>query len=277
VLRSILVALDETPASQAAQQLAIGLARRWDCEITGLAVLDRAHIAGPTAVGIGGMAYKQHRDQVKLAEARAFLARLEQSFERSCEDLGSTWRVIEAEGAPLDLLRQEARRHDLLVLGKDTDFHLDEEPSIAAMVQALLRATPRPLLICPQSAPADGPVLVATDGSDRAARSLHMLALLGLAEARPVHVLAVAADGAAADSLADEAGALLHKHGLQVTCHGLQSGGPPSAAILAQAAALGATLIALGSSGHSAWQEFLLGSTTTDLLNACPCPLFVYH
>jgi nucleotide-binding universal stress UspA family protein len=80
VLRSILVALDETPASSQAQQLAIEMAKRLDCQITGLAILDRAHITSPTAVGIGGMAYKQHRDQVKLEEAKSFLHRLEKAF-----------------------------------------------------------------------------------------------------------------------------------------------------------------------------------------------------
>lgn len=58
--------------------MAIDLAARLDCEVTGLAVLDRKHITSPTAVGIGGMAYKHHRDQVKLEEAKAFLERIEQ-------------------------------------------------------------------------------------------------------------------------------------------------------------------------------------------------------
>ena len=66
MLRSILVALDATAASAAAQQLALRLTKRFGSQITGIAVLDRAYLTAPTAVGIGGMAYKEHRDQVKL-------------------------------------------------------------------------------------------------------------------------------------------------------------------------------------------------------------------
>ena len=51
VLRSILVALDSTPASSTAQDLAIDLAKRLRCQITGIAVLDRAHITAPTCQG----------------------------------------------------------------------------------------------------------------------------------------------------------------------------------------------------------------------------------
>ena len=100
MLRSILVALDATEASSVAQSVAISLAKASDCQITGIAILDRAYITAPTAVGIGGTAFKQHRDQVKLEEAKASLDRLERGFESSCEAIGGRCQVIEAEGVP---------------------------------------------------------------------------------------------------------------------------------------------------------------------------------
>jgi nucleotide-binding universal stress UspA family protein len=277
LLRSILVALDATPSSTAAQKLAIEIARRCECAITGLTVLDRAHITAPTAVGIGGMAFKQHRDQVKLEEAKAFLSRLEQGFEKSCETLGARWQVIEADGVPHVLIEQESARHDLLVIGKDTDFHFDEDPSIADMVQALLRENSRPIIVCPESAPEDGPVLVADDGSVRASRAIHMLALLGLAQGRPIHVVSIARDRSAAEERARRAADLLGKHEYDATVHGLASDAEPADIILARRESLGATVIVMGAYGQSALHDFFLGSTTKKLLNACPCPLFVHH
>jgi nucleotide-binding universal stress UspA family protein len=277
VLRSILVALDATPASSQAQQLAIEMAKRLDCQITGLAILDRAHITSPTAVGIGGMAYKQHRDQVKLEEAKAFLQRLEKGFEQSCEALGAAWQVIEAEGVPHELIERESGRHDLLVIGKDTDFHFDVDPSTADTVLRLLSDNPRPLLVCPEQAPSDGPVLATYDGSVRSSRALHMLVLLEFARGRPVHVLSVAADRETADALARYPTELLAKHGYQASPHGIGSYADPTEIVLTEAEALGATLIAMGASGHSPLHEFFLGSTTRRLLNTCPCPLFVHH
>jgi nucleotide-binding universal stress UspA family protein len=270
------VALDATPASSAAQEIAIEIARRYECMITGLTVLDRAHITAPTAVGIGGMAYKQHRDQVKLKEAEAFLTRLEQGFQKSCEAIGARWQVIEAEGAPHKLIEQESARHDLLVIGKDTDFHFDEEPSVADAVQHLLRENSRPVIVCPERARADGPVLVAHDGSVRASRAVHMLALLGFAQGRPIHVVSIAPDQSRADERARLAADLLVKHEHDVTVHGVVSEAHPADIILAQRDVLEATLIVMGAYGQSAWRDFFLGSTTKRLLSACPCPLFVH-
>lgn len=277
MLRSILVALDETPASTAAQEFAIEIARAQRCAITGLTVLDRAHITAPTAVGIGGMAYKEHRDQVKLEEAKAFLTRLEQGFQRSCEAIGARWQVIESEGVPHELIEQESARHDLLVIGKDTDFHSDEDPSIAETVQMLLRENSRPIIVCPDSAPTDGSVQVAHDGSVRASRAIHMLALLGFARDRPIHVLSIHQGQRQAEEWARLAADLLIKHEHDVTVHGVVSEAHPADIILAQGDALGATLIAMGAYGQSAWRDFFLGSTTKRLLSACPCPLFVHH
>jgi nucleotide-binding universal stress UspA family protein len=223
VLRSILVALDATPASSEAQRLAVDMAKRQDAQITGLAILDRGHITSPTAVGIGGMAYKHHRDQVKLEEAKAFLQRLEKGFQQSCEAIGTAWRVIEAEGVPYKLIEVESGRHDLLVIGKDTDFHF------------------------------------------------------GFARERPIHVLAVAADRQTAEDRARYPTELFAKHGYEATPHGIGSNAEPAEIMLTEAEALGATLVAMGASGHRPLYDFFLGSTTQRLLNACPCTLFVHH
>jgi hypothetical protein len=53
VLRSILVALDATAASAPAQQLALHLAKRCGCQITGMAVLNRGYLTAPTLWALG--------------------------------------------------------------------------------------------------------------------------------------------------------------------------------------------------------------------------------
>lgn len=276
-MRSILIALDETEASTSAQEFGIDLAKRLEAEITGLAVLDRAHITRPAAVGIGGLAYKRHRDQVKLEQAKAFLHRLEERFQASCESLGIRWQVLEAEGVPYRLMEQESGRHDLVVIGKDTDFHFDDHPAIADMVHRLMRDNPRPLIVCPRQVRSSGGILAATDGSLHSMRALHMLALLGDGTGGAVHVLAIAGDREEAERRAIYAGELFTKHGFEVETRGVASRSDPAEIIIEEANRLEARVIAMGASGHSAWHDFFLGSTTRRLVDACPCPLFLYH
>jgi nucleotide-binding universal stress UspA family protein len=277
VLRSILVALDATAASAAAQALALRLTQQFGGQITGIAVLDRDYITAPTAVGIGGMAYKEHRDRVKLEEAKAVLARLEEAFQLRCEEAGVNWRVCEAEGKPHKLIEMESGRHDLLVIGKDTDFHFDFADSTSDTVQRLLKENPRPLLVCPESARETGPIVAAYDGSLRASRALHMLILLGLADDRQVHVVSVADDEAEARQHASYATELFVKHGIDATAHGVASDAAPADIVLAQAAVLQAGMVAFGASGHGPLQGWLLGSASSQLLDACPCPSFVHR
>lgn len=277
MLRSILVALDDSNASHVAQVFAIGLAKRLDIEITGLAILDRAFITAPTPVSIGGLAYKRHRDEVKLDQAREFLTRIEHQFEADCGSL-EQWQVIEAEGPPLRVLEEESGRHDVLVMGRDTDFHMDAEPTIAQVVHRLLRDNPCPLVVCPDtSSSLDGPILAAVDGSVEASRCLHMLALLGHELGHAVHVLSVDPDLDTAQRRASYAHDLLRKHKFDVSEHGMQSTQGASDVILDEARRQGASLIVAGARRHNPLHEFFIGSTLEVLLENADCPLFVTH
>jgi nucleotide-binding universal stress UspA family protein len=275
VLRSILVALDESRASAAARELAIALARQHSAELTGLAILDRLHFT-PSHRRRLAARRRQRQATAGLEEAQASLTRIETQFQASCEGLSTRWRLIEGEGVPHRLLEDEAGRHDLVVMGRDTDFHFDEAPTVAGVVRRLMRSNPRPLIVCPENAPADGPILAATDGSRRASQALHMLALLGPGHRRPIHVLAIAASRVEADRRAAYAADLFAKHSFAVTAAGIGSGEDPAELIRTEAVARGATMIALGAGG-AGLRELLLGSTTDQLLLTSPCPLFLHR
>jgi nucleotide-binding universal stress UspA family protein len=277
MLRSVVVALDDTASSKAAQRFAIALAKSFSCDVTGLTILDRSYITAPTATGIGGLAYKDHRDQVKLKEAQAFISRLEEGFGKDCTDLGIKWQVVEEEGDPLELIQLESRRHDLVVIGKDTDFHIDDQPTVADVVEHLLRTTPRPIIVCPEKLLESGVILATADGSENAARAIHMLALLDIARDQVVHVLSVNAQREDAELHAQYAADFLVKHGIQVKTHAVESDMAPSTVILEQAEALGAAMVVIGASGRRSWHDFFVGSTATQMLESSPCPLFVYH
>jgi nucleotide-binding universal stress UspA family protein len=51
--------------------------------------------------------------------------------------------------------------------------------------------------------------------------------------------------------------------------------GAPVPAILAKAEALGASYLVLGSHGHTAFYDLLVGSTTHGVLKKAPCPVLI--
>lgn len=61
----------------------------------------------------------------------------------------------------------------------------------------------------------------------------------------------------------------------QVLATTVQRSGAPVPAILSKAAASGAAYIVMGSHGHGAVYDFLVGSTTHGVLKKAPCPVLV--
>ncbi|AZN96620.1 universal stress protein [Mesorhizobium sp. M9A.F.Ca.ET.002.03.1.2] len=123
-------------------------------------------------------------------------------------------------------------------------------------------------------------MLVAFDGSAAASRTLHMLALLGIAAEREVHILTQnnrSEQQAAVE--AERACALLRRHGVvRVKGVGLgdRQAGTPAEAILGTAKVLGAGMIVMGAYGHSGIRE-IFGSCTRAVLTEARQPLFLYH
>ena len=76
MLRSILLALDGSPYSDAATTLALEWATKFDAGLVAVGVLDKEGITKPQALPIGASAYKKERDEALLADADARVRRV---------------------------------------------------------------------------------------------------------------------------------------------------------------------------------------------------------
>jgi nucleotide-binding universal stress UspA family protein len=123
MIKRILVAIGEKPASRVAQDLAIAIAKRRGAALTGLGVVDRPWATAPQAVPIGGSAYKVHRGQVVLEELRHEVEAILRAFSEACRNAGVPAATVEAEDLPAKAIESEAEGCDLIVIGKDTNFH----------------------------------------------------------------------------------------------------------------------------------------------------------
>lgn len=278
MLRSILLAIDDTPGARIARDAAIALARRSGATLTVAAVLDRPHTEDHAeAVPLGGGAFKARRDARLTAqadaEARAALAECRQA----AAGLGYTELVL--EDAPGPALMQAGATHDLIVIGRDSTIGREaNETGVAPVIEALLRDGARPLLVVPPDArlKPDGPILAAYDGSAPAREAFQLFALLGLAEGSVVRVTAAARTREAAERLTQEGCESLSRHGVTaepVPCIGSDVAG----LILAEAEALDARALVMGAFGGSSLVRMLIGSTTDRLLRDARIPIFIHR
>lgn len=287
MLRSILVAFDGSSSSVRASQVAIQLASQYGAHVEGLGIVNSGWIQRPEPVPIGGMAMKVALDLSRLGTAKKRMDRVVENFRAQVANAGlPSHEVRSAEGNPLQLVANEATAHDLVALGRNSMFDVEGElQDLPLCVERLVREGPRPILLVPSEANGSGaaitdhPILVAFDGSPAASRALHVFALLGLAQGRMVHVVSVGDASDSATKTARRACTLLERHGTaepRSIALGDNEAGTPSETILGLTKGIGAGMIVMGAYGRRGIRE-IFGSTTQEILNACPTVLFLHH
>lgn len=286
MLRSLLVALDGSDSSISAGRFAIGLAKRVHADIEALGIVNSAWINRPEPLPVGGAALRAESNARRLDEAGKRVRSGLTTFRGQAEQAGITSLKARAvEGDPLAILQDEGTAHDVFILGRNSLFDAEADiHRLPIVVERIVRQSPRPILLVPDSETGEdqpfGPVLVAYDGSAASSRSLHLFALLGMANDQPIHVLSLDNDSEEnANRLAQQGCMLLRKHGAQhCTPIGLgnHQAGTASETILGTARTVGARLIVMGAYGHSGIRE-IFGSCTRDVLKACPISLFLHH
>ena len=285
MIRSALLALDATEASVVAQEKAIRFCQyvgsRSDdsgCPIhlTGVAVVDRPKIQRPQATPIGGGAFKVDRDEALLGEARERVTKILDDFEACCRQAGVPCSTIRSEGHPYEQIEQAARQHDVILIGRDTNFHFETRDQTDDTLKRLVRDHPRPIIVTPAHDPGGRSVVIAYDGSLQGSRALHIWILLGLLrEETEVHVISVDRNEAEARQLCDEAATLLGRHDIPATTHPIGSKENVVLVLTGQLPALEPRMLVMGAFGSGGLRARFFGSTTLAMIKDCPYPLFL--
>jgi nucleotide-binding universal stress UspA family protein len=169
----------------------------------------------------------------------------------------------------------QARVHDLTVL--------DAEPIASdvdrGLIEAVLFESGRPVIVVPAacSAFAARRILVAWDGSARAARALNdAMPLLRAADA--VEVVSVAGEKDLSGAVSGaEVAPHLARHGVNVSVQNLVKQGDVAETLRSQAGLFRADMIVMGAYAHSWIRQIVLGGVTQSLLKQSPVPLLMAY
>jgi nucleotide-binding universal stress UspA family protein len=279
MIKSILVALDESSSSGSAQKVGIELAKTHKSSLAGIGILDEPWIAAPEAIPLGGAAFKVEIDTQLLSDAKRRVHKLEKSFIEGCKSQDLMCSVIDATGVPSFEIEHFLTAHDLLVIGKDAGFHFNTVQDTTIPVRQLLKDNPRPIIVtgveCPF--PQSDQALVAFDGTFTSSRALHMALLIGIFKGKTVHIASVSTDEQEARDHVNAAAKLCHNHGVNVHLHPLHTQEKPAAALLALIDDIKPFVVVMGVYGHGGLRHFFWGSCAEELLKSTNVPLFFFH
>jgi nucleotide-binding universal stress UspA family protein len=146
MIRRVLVAVDDSPASLAAARAAVELAAGWHASLRAVSVVGDHAVAERLAAVVapaGGESLERRRARA----ASAVLRHVERLAERS----GVPIETLLREGSPAAVILDEARRWaaDLLVLGR-SDRHAAGEPAIGSQTRQVLEFAEEPVLVVPR-------------------------------------------------------------------------------------------------------------------------------
>lgn len=273
---SLMVYADSDVESDTRVTLACDLATGFGAHLIG--VSGSAPVPPPmgdpySSGGVLGEALTLYQDLAEANVQRA-LARFHELVGEHVKDCEWRGRV----GFPADILAQEARAADLLILGRRSD----RTPFYAPDPADVLLAVGRPVLIVPPGAartPVGWPAMVAWSDSREAQRAVAAAVPL-LRRTERVHVVEICdSDGReVAQARVDDVAGWLGRHGMDAVGETrVRENDTTADAILAHAAEHKAGLIVAGGYGHPRIREWVLGGVTRQLLADSPECLLLSH
>jgi nucleotide-binding universal stress UspA family protein len=275
MLRTILVALDESPFSDTATTLALEWGNRFDARLLGLGILDKPSITAGEPVPLGASAFKKELDETRLGDAQEHVVRFLSKFQERCSVAGVPAEVFEEVGDPTKSILKHAHRCDVIVLGYETHFHFETQDAPDTVRAKVLRRSPRPIVVVPRKLAMGSGVVVAYGGGREVTRTLQTFQLLGLADGETVHLVTVSGDDRKIEAVAEFAVEFLEAHGQQCKLHVVKSDLTPAGALLEQVRILQPRLVVMGAHAHHPLRDLFATSVTRAVLRACTVPVLI--
>lgn len=161
----------------------------------------------------------------------------------------------------------------LLVMGLHGESSSGQDQRIGSQLETVIRSVSRPILLVPDAFSEPRSAMLAFDGSATAFRGVEHLATSPVLKGLPIHLVKVGSDSPEAWEQLQKAESLLAPLASEITL-AIRSGSVEQALHEYQTEH-NIDLLVMGAYGHSRIRRFLLGSTTTNMLNSAKTPLVI--
>jgi nucleotide-binding universal stress UspA family protein len=273
--KTILVCLTTTTNAKRLMHAACLLARKFDAHLIGLHTLQSIEVYPGIAVDLPRQAVETF-DNEQSRQAEAIKAEFDKAV--SGEDFTSEWRQVKAQSAnAADRMVEHALCSDLIVMGQ-ADPDNDRADQRDAQEQ-VIRQSGRPVLVIPsvgEFKTIGEHALIGWSATRESSRSLHdaVPLLTGGGKATILWVSHGEKDAAYLESTAHAVAGLLDRQGVEATvAHWQNTKIAIADALLNEAFERGADMIVTGAFGHSRFYDFVIGATTTGLLEHMTVPV----
>lgn len=276
--RTILVSLTTESNAERLSRAACALARQFDAHIIGLHTNQAMPMHPGVSVHLTPEAMSMFADaQKRQAEAiRAIFERV-----TSAEGIAGHWTLVDANANSAGIRHVEHARYADLVLMSQADPDHDRADQ-ADIQREVIMGCGCPVLVLPNAGTFESfgrKVMIGWSATREAARAVHdAIPFMRGGEATVMWVSHSPDDADHLNETAEAVADNLRRHEVDVRVAHWQSGGIAIGdALLNEAYESGADLIVSGAFGHSRFYDFVIGATTTHLLEHMTLPVLFSH
>jgi len=275
MIKRIIVGLGGTPYTPVAIQRAVGLAKRFEAEITGVTVVDLKNLSkiGPVPVGGEHAADKLHKHKIVVTKEQ--IEEVISKFESACAEDGIKYQVkLEERKNPFDLMISLARYHDLMIFGLQSlfEYGISVENTKDILVR-LVSAGVRPIIAVSDEFRSIQKVLIAYSGSMESAKTMKRFIQLHLWPDVKIKIVTFQSSEDKAQRLLFDASEYCRAHGFAVETE--SNPGIPKDWLLPMATLWQADMIVLGNSVRNLLVKRLFGETALHIIRNADRPLFL--
>lgn len=176
-------------------------------------------------------------------------------------------------GDVVDTLLEFEKDADLVVIGKRGEAADFAKLHLGSNLERVLRASTKPVLVAARAFRPIRRFIVAFDGGPSATKAIGHLVASPLLKGAACELVMVSSK--TADERLDRAATRLREAGYDVTA--TLEEGEPDEVIAAHVKRDDVDLIVMGAYGHSRIRNFLIGSTTSEIVRACLRPVLMFR
>ncbi len=275
MIKSMLLSVDGSIYTEAVLRNGIHLAKALEAKLRVLSVIDVRTFEWAMSLGADGFvpvipssAYLEESRKLHEEKADAVLRRSEEILRNE----GVEFSLEKASGSPVDVICEQARTVDLIIMGARGEFARWESKMIGATLEAVSRQVNKPLLIVSKEFRPFKKILAAYDGSPTANKALALAGYFANKLGLPIILLTVSNKEEARQVL-EEGEKYLSSYDVKVTAEHVR--GAPYQSICDYAHTNDIDLIVMGAYGSSRIKEAILGSTTESVMRRARVPVLL--
>lgn len=281
-MQEIIACIDGSRSATAVCEGAAWVARRLKAPLKLLHVLDHGEYPTQTdlsgAIGLGARTHlleelselDHQRSRLALQQGKLMLKAAEELALKGGDLRVST---LQRHGSLMDTLQELQQQMQLLVIGRQGEAHDSATSAIGGHLENVIRTQHCPILVMLPEYREPQRFMLAYDGSPAARKVLGMVTEIPLLKDLECHLVMAGEEGPQRENDLRSVSERLRASGFSTQSALLP--GDTTEALLSYSQAHAIDLMVMGAYGHSRIRQFLVGSTTTTVIQRTRVPLLL--